>query len=192
MRKNLAMALFEHGHITTTVPKAKEVQRFVEKIITMSKNRTLANYRRVLSLLQTGKPTAPRNSKGRPRRGVRVEPRHKVVTRKLFDEIGPMMADRPGGYTRILRLAKRRVGDASPLALFALVTEKPIPAEEVEAMDTEDEVVDEVAQAETEQAEATDTDGVEAESPEADETPAEEAPEESGDQDDDETKEKSE
>ena len=121
LRKNLAMALFEHGSITTTLPKAKEVRSFCEKIVTLSKNKTLHNYRQVLTRLQVGAPSKFSDE---------TVPRHKRVTAKLFDEIGPLMKDRPGGYTRILRLPKRRLGDGAQLVLFELV-EKPESEEEV-------------------------------------------------------------
>ena len=126
LRKNMALALFEHGRITTTLTKAKEMRSFVEKIITLSRTKNLANYRRVLSLLQTGGGTGRPLDSGpaeKPLPKHKRIPRHKRVVKKLFDEIGPMMKDRPGGYTRILRLGQRRLGDATPLAMFALVTE---------------------------------------------------------------------
>jgi large subunit ribosomal protein L17 len=96
--RNQAEQLLRHGRITTTVPKAKELRRFVEPLITIAKRGDLAARRRVLRDLHD-----------------------KAVVRKLFDEIAPRMAERPGGYTRVLKLAERRKGDGSPLALIELV-----------------------------------------------------------------------
>ncbi len=96
--RNQAQELLRHGRITTTVPKAKELRRFVEPLITLAKRGDLAARRRVLRDIHD-----------------------KAVVRKLFDEIAPSMAERPGGYTRVLKLAKRRKGDGSPLALIELV-----------------------------------------------------------------------
>jgi large subunit ribosomal protein L17 len=112
MRRNMASSLFEHETISTTVPKAKEVRRFAEKLITLAKKGDLAARRRAIALLND--------------RGIFEEVDGDLVKKgtvigKLFSEIGPKYLDRPGGYTRIIKLAKRRVGDASPLCLLQLV-----------------------------------------------------------------------
>jgi large subunit ribosomal protein L17 len=100
--RNLATALLEHGKIKTTLPKAKEVQPFTEKLITLAKDGwNLNNFRRCLSVLTS-----------------------KQVTFKLFHEIGPRFKGRSGGYTRIYKLAKVRQGDAAPLAVISLLGEK--------------------------------------------------------------------
>jgi len=95
--KHLAVALFKHDAIETGVYKAKELRMFAEPIITLAKTDTVANRRRVFAKL-----------------------RDDEVVRKLFAEIGPSYADRPGGYTRILRLGNR-LGDASENARIELV-----------------------------------------------------------------------
>lgn len=143
LRLNLALGLFENGRIITTVPKAKEVQSFCEKIISRSREKTLANYRLVLSRLQgSGGGTGLVHDRDLDEKDVPRQkrmPRYKRVTRKLFAEIGPLMKDRPGGYTRILRTGKRRLGDGAPLALFELVTgkfDKPEKAEKAEKTET--------------------------------------------------------
>ena len=97
--RNLATALIEHGKITTTLAKAKELQPYVEKLITLAKDGwNLNNFRRVLAVVTK-----------------------KDVAFKLFKEIGPRFATRPGGYTRIYKLAKVRQGDAAPMGVIMLL-----------------------------------------------------------------------
>lgn len=95
--KHLAVALFKHDAIETGVYKAKELRMFAEPLITLAKTDTVANRRRAFAKL-----------------------RDDEVVRKLFAEIGPGYAERPGGYTRILRLGNR-VGDAAESARIELV-----------------------------------------------------------------------
>ena len=100
--RNLATALLEHGKITTTLPKAKEVQPYVEKLITLAKNGfELNNFRRCLAVLTS-----------------------KSVAYKLFHEIGPRYKTRSGGYTRIYKLAQVRQGDAAAMAVITLLGEQ--------------------------------------------------------------------
>jgi large subunit ribosomal protein L17 len=100
--RNLATAVLEHGKIKTTLPKAKEVQPYVEKLITLAKDGwDLNQFRRCLAVLNS-----------------------KTVTYKLFHEVGPRFKGRPGGYTRIYKLAKVRQGDAAPMAVISLLGEK--------------------------------------------------------------------
>jgi large subunit ribosomal protein L17 len=102
MYRNLATSLLEHGKMTTTLAKAKEIQPYVEKLITLAKGGwNLNNFRRTLRVLTK-----------------------KDIAFKLFKEIGPRYADRPGGYTRIYKLAKVRQGDASPMAVIVLLGEE--------------------------------------------------------------------
>lgn len=99
--RNLATSLFEHGRIETTLAKAKSLQPFAEKLITLSKDGwDLNNFRRVLAVVTK-----------------------KDVAYKLFHEIGPRFKTRPGGYTRIFKLAKVRQGDAAPMAVISLLGE---------------------------------------------------------------------
>ena len=101
MLRNLATALLEHGRIETTLAKAKEVQPFTEKLITLAREGwNLNNFRRVLAVVTK-----------------------KDVAFKLFKEIGPRFAGRPGGYTRIYKLAKVRQGDAAPMGVLSLLGE---------------------------------------------------------------------
>jgi large subunit ribosomal protein L17 len=120
--RNLALALFRHERIITTVAKAKEARRFIEKIITLAK-KGLANggekklhyYRLVLSRMGTA-AKAEINPEGSADKGD-----HKYIITKLFTEIAPRYADRPGGYTRVLKRHERRLGDAGPTAFLELV-----------------------------------------------------------------------
>ncbi|EGJ09118.1 MULTISPECIES: 50S ribosomal protein L17 [Rubrivivax] len=105
MLRNMANSLIRHEAIKTTVPKAKELRAVVEPLITLGKTPTLANRR--LAFDRT---------------------RDREVVTKLFNELGPRYATRPGGYTRILKMGFR-VGDNAPMAFVELV-DRPEPAEE--------------------------------------------------------------
>ncbi len=113
----MAQSLFEHGRIKTTLPKAKEVRGFVEKLITLARHDTLFNRRRVVQLMQDRRVT------DKDQEFIEVPGRKKPlsVVQKLFDEIGPRFSDRPGGYTRIIKLSDYRIGDGSSLCLLSLV-----------------------------------------------------------------------
>ena len=114
LRRNLAASLFEHGTISTTIEKAKFVRPFAEKLITLAKNGSLHARRRAIALLQNR--NICKTEDGEP---VKVT----TVIQKLFDEIGPQFAGRNGGYTRIVRLPLRRIGDNGQLAILQLVGE---------------------------------------------------------------------
>ena len=112
LRRNMAASLIQHGAIRTTEAKAKELRRFIERIITIARKGTLHARRRVLSALGDRAMTDDE--------GKFLE---KTIVQKLFDEIGPRYVDRPGGYTRIIRLDERRIGDASTQVIIQLVEE---------------------------------------------------------------------
>lgn len=95
--KGLALALLEHGRITTTVPKAKELRRYVERLITIAKRQNPNAHRLVFARLQ-----------------------NKEATKKIMNEYGPLYQERNGGYTRILKKG-RRLGDAAEMAYIELV-----------------------------------------------------------------------
>ena len=116
LRRNMAQSLFEHGKIKTTLPKAKEVRAFAEKLITLARKNTLTTRRRAIQLMQD-------------RRLVDDEQEFtgQTVVQKLFTEIGPKFADRQGGYTRIIKLPSWRIGDAGSLVLLQLCTEESAP-----------------------------------------------------------------
>jgi large subunit ribosomal protein L17 len=106
MLRNQAAALIRHEHIETTIPKAKELRPFVERLITIAKR---------------GVASGDANGKAlHARRLVAAELTDKAVVSKLFEEVAPRFAERPGGYTRILRIGFRR-GDAAEVAQIELV-----------------------------------------------------------------------
>jgi len=134
LRRNLAIALFTHGQITTTIPKAKSVKPFVEKLISAAKRGDLASRRRVIKMLGRDQimmqdeeaEGVERNMYGeiRTRGGRRQAPR---IVKHLFEEIAPRYTDRDGGYTRIIRLARHRIGDGSDLCVLQLVGDEDGP-----------------------------------------------------------------
>jgi len=117
MRRNLVAALIEHGRITTTVAKAKAFRSYAEKLITLA---VKGNRNRAL-----GTPEGKAAHLHAVRRVASLLP-HKPTVRKLFDEVAPAVGERPGGYTRILRYDKARLGDRAPLVLFELVDREAV------------------------------------------------------------------
>ena len=107
MFRNMAVALLTHEAIKTTLPKAKELRRIVEPLLTMGKSPTLANPRLAFARL-----------------------RDREIVLKLFADIGPRYAARNGGYTRILKMGFRQ-GDNAPMAFMELV-DRPVVEEAVE------------------------------------------------------------
>lgn len=114
LRRNLVASLFEHETISTTMEKAKEVKSFAEKLITLGKKGKLEHRRRAISLLGNRLIVAEEDGQV-VRKG--------SVIGKLFSEIGPRYLERSGGYTRIIKLAQRRLGDNGQLVLLQLVGE---------------------------------------------------------------------
>ncbi|HVS69896.1 MAG TPA: 50S ribosomal protein L17 [Phycisphaerae bacterium] len=112
MLRNLAQSLIEHGEIRTTLPRAKELVRFVEPLITQAKKGTLHARRLVISRLQDRFMTDPND------RDMLADD---TVVQKLFKEIGPAMAERNGGYTRIVKTSEWRIGDAGDIVIVQLV-----------------------------------------------------------------------
>src|SRR5690554_2144782 len=176
---NLAQSLFEHGRITTTEAKARRLRPYAEQLITKAKTDTVANRRQVVKVIHD-----------------------KGILHKLFTEIGPDMATRPGGYTRITKIGPRK-GDNAPMAVIEIVeaktfepqAEKPAAAPVAEEAVVEDVAVEEsateeavAADAAAEEAPVDEVADAEAPAAEAEETPAEEAAEEAGDVEADEAK----
>lgn len=117
LMRNLACALIAHERIVTTVPKAKELRPFVERLITLAKRNTLHARRLIIARLGGKKEVPlPPDDKGQERDPVRV-------VAKLFDDLAPRFKDRPGGYTRIIKRHERRLGDAGPTAYIELLKE---------------------------------------------------------------------
>jgi large subunit ribosomal protein L17 len=125
LRRNLAVALFTHGQITTTLPKAKMVQPLIEKIITKARRGDLASRRQVISAIGHDRIMVKNDtdeSVQRNRYGELVG--GPKVVKKIFDDIAPQYRDRPGGYTRIVKLGKHRIGDGTDLVVLQLVDPK--------------------------------------------------------------------
>jgi large subunit ribosomal protein L17 len=115
LRRNLAVSLFDHETISTTIRKAKEVKGFAEKLITLAKKGTLAARRQAISML--GDHDVIKEEEGQyVRKG--------TIIGKLFSEIGPRYLDRKGGYTRIIHLAKRRRAGFAPACRLRAHREK--------------------------------------------------------------------
>jgi large subunit ribosomal protein L17 len=113
MFRNMTASLVEHELIKTTLPKAKELRRFAEPLITIAKNDSVANRRLVFDRL-----------------------RNKETVGKLFSDLGPRYQERPGGYLRILKCGMR-TGDNAPMAYVELVDREIVEVEEeVEAVET--------------------------------------------------------
>ena len=119
MFRNMAVSLIEHEVIKTTVVKAKELRRFAEPLITLSKEDTVANRR--LAFDRT---------------------RSKAAVGKLFSEIGPRSKDRNGGYTRILKCGFRQ-GDSAPMAFIELVDRNELTESDLETDPSADETTSE-------------------------------------------------
>ena len=121
LRRNLAQSLIEHETISTTIQKAKEIKPFVEKLITLAKKGSLQYRRRAISMLRDRTIVAFEDG----------EPVEKgTVIGKLFSELGPRYLDRSGGYTRIIRLSLRRLGDNGQVVLLQLLgKEEPLKKE---------------------------------------------------------------
>lgn len=169
MLSNLAVSLFEHGQIRTTETKAKRLRPVAERLITKAKRGDLSARRQVESALPSNRES-------------------QTIIHKLFTEIGPAMAERPGGYTRITKVDNRK-GDNAPMAVIELVMEPYSPkvatvkeaeaataravkeAEAAEAPTQDDAAGDDVADDVPEDSEGSDE-------PEAAADTADEAPEE--------------
>ncbi|SMC26106.1 LSU ribosomal protein L17P [Desulfacinum hydrothermale DSM 13146] len=108
MFRNMVTSLLEHERIYTTVPKAKEIRRWADSMITLGKRGDLHARRQALGVV-----------------------RSKAVVHKLFAELGPRYQDRPGGYTRIVKMGYRR-GDAAPMCLIELVGGETQPPKKAE------------------------------------------------------------
>jgi len=98
MLRNMVTSLIYHERIKTTTPKAKELRRLADQMVTLAKTGTLHTYRQAAAVVQ-----------------------EKPALKKLFAVLGPRYEDRPGGYTRILKLAKPRKGDAADMCLIEYV-----------------------------------------------------------------------
>jgi large subunit ribosomal protein L17 len=171
MLANLATSLFEHGKITTTEARARRLRPYAEKLITLAKRGDSHARRQVETVITPNR---------------RVDGTGDRIVHNLFAEIGPAMADRPGGYTRITKIGHRK-GDAAPMAVIELVrdevgaskprrrTRRPAAAPAAPAAAASAETVEEATDsaAETEETEAPEVEDSAAEETEAADTAAE-------------------
>ena len=152
LRRNLAQSLFEHGQVTTTLAKAKDVQPFAEKLITLAKRAFAGSVpaRRRLVRMMGDRAVIPaahqetyglmldakrakvlrarsgrRHRTGEPHGGLKFTA--ESIVHRLVEKVAPNFVDRPGGYTRVLKLGKRRLGDGAPTATLQLVGEEDGP-----------------------------------------------------------------
>jgi large subunit ribosomal protein L17 len=152
MFRNAAQSLFEHGQIVTTLEKAKDLRRFVEKLITMAKKAhggSLAARQRIISVLNDRaiipsdrqddydvmtdgqrkkvlrSPSGRRWRTGGPKFG--MEFTAESVVNRLINSVAPRFADRSGGYTRVIRLGRPRIGDNAARAILQLIGEEESP-----------------------------------------------------------------
>ena len=117
LRRNMVQSLFEHGKIRTTLPRAKEVRAFAEKLITLARSDSVNSRRRVTALMHD-------------RRLVDEEQEFtgQKVVQKLFKDVAPKFAGRDGGYTRIIKLSDFRIGDGGNLVILQLLSDESKPS----------------------------------------------------------------
>src|SRR5947209_1723165 len=117
LKRNLALALIRHERIITTVEKAKELRPFIEKLVTQAKKGTLHARRLVISTLgpMAKAEVHPPEKDDDPDEDLRP------ILTKLFNDIAPRFADRPGGYTRVIKRHERRLGDGGKTAFIELL-----------------------------------------------------------------------
>ncbi len=128
MMRNMVISLLEHEKVTTTITRAKELRRDVERVITMAKTDDLHSRRQVLKVVHDRK-----------------------IVAKLFETIAPRYQDRPGGYTRIIRL-NPRVGDNAPMSIIELVEEEFTPKQKKSTPKVEEAKPEAVAEVVVEEA----------------------------------------
>jgi large subunit ribosomal protein L17 len=125
----MVSSLFEHETISTTIEKAKEVKAFAEKLITLAKKGTLSARRRAIAMLGNRDIISYEDGKAI---------KEGTIIGKLFSELGPRYLDRPGGYTRIIRLSLRRLGDNGQLVLLQLIGQDESSKKEAKAATKKD------------------------------------------------------
>lgn len=123
LRRNMMRALLINGRVSTTLAKAKAIRPYVEKLVTRAKNAAAI------------KDSDPSGYVHQVRLLAREVPDRKLLS-LLTDVIGPMVQDRPGGYTRVLRTARNSLGDNAPRAIFEFVDRAAQPDEEEETAAT--------------------------------------------------------
>lgn len=138
--RNLAMALIRHERIITTVAKAKALRPYIEKLITLAKKSVGASKEKALHYRRLARMRLGPTSTAEVAPGDGDNADERSILKKLFDDLGPRFAQRPGGYTRIIKRHQRRLGDAGETAYLELLKEgetkvkrkAPAPAPQVE------------------------------------------------------------
>ncbi|MBS0656172.1 MAG: 50S ribosomal protein L17 [Verrucomicrobia bacterium] len=124
MFANMLKSLITEERIVTTIPKAKELRRFADQMITLAKKNTLASRRQVIAELMIRynelTPKEARDARAGTLSSYNVD---RNVVNKLFDTLGPRFAARQGGYTRIIKLAEKRVGDNTQKCFIQYLSE---------------------------------------------------------------------
>jgi large subunit ribosomal protein L17 len=140
LRRNMVQSLFEHGSIRTTLPRAKEVRPFAEKLITLARGetdlkKTMSSYGDTEAEYKDAQRRLVNNRRRvtalmHDRRLVDSEQEFtgQKIVQKLFTEIAPKFADRDGGYTRIIKLSDYRIGDGGSIVILQLLTEESKPS----------------------------------------------------------------
>ena len=131
--RNLTLALIRHERIITTVAKAKAVRPFIEKLITLARKNDLHSRRMVLARLGPPSKSEVRPEDAEASKAKPADADERQVIMKLFTEIAPRYADRPGGYLRIMKRSQRRLGDAGETAFLEFVKPGDRPAKKKKA-----------------------------------------------------------
>ncbi|MGJ9425784.1 50S ribosomal protein L17 [Nesterenkonia halotolerans] len=153
MLANMSANLFEHRAITTTLTKAKRLRPYAERLITMAKQGDIAARRRVVGKISANSAT------------------HQAVVHELFTVIAPAMAERQGGYTRIVKIGNRK-GDNAPMAVIELVME-PVSRKQAVVKEAEQATTSTASAQETSQEETTSTEASDSETAATENTSAE-------------------
>jgi len=118
---NMLKSLVEHGRIETTVAKAKELRRHADRLVTLAKRGTLASRRTAIARLMINfNHLSPKEARQAKQGDLSSYNTDRKVIKKLFDELAGRFVDRPGGYTRIVKMAPRK-GDMAPLCIIEYI-----------------------------------------------------------------------
>ncbi len=124
MLANMLKALVEHGRIETSIPKAKELRKYADRLITIAKKDTLASRRQAISKLRiTHNPLNTKEQRAAKSGDTKAYNADRQLLSKLYGEYAPRFKERPGGYTRILKLDYTRTGDGSSRCILEYLPE---------------------------------------------------------------------
>lgn len=124
MIANMLKSLIENGKISTTEPKAKSLRRYADRMVTLAKKNTLASRRQAIAeMMISYNKLTPKEARDAKKGDTSAYNTDRKVIGKLFDELGPRFANRAGGYTRITRTSKRRIGDDTAICVIEFLAE---------------------------------------------------------------------